>query len=135
MLTDTGPLVALMDEGEPHHGACVSVARTLPPGPLVTTWPCFTETMYLLDSLGGHRLQNRLWQARIEGRLVLLDITPGEADQMSVMMAQYQNVPMDLADASLVAAAESRGFRRLFTIDSDFYIYRMTDGSVLEVVR
>jgi predicted nucleic acid-binding protein len=54
---------------------------------------------------------------------------------MDALMAKYQNVPMDAADASLVAVAESRGFRRLFSIDSDFYIYRLADGSVLEVVR
>ena len=54
---------------------------------------------------------------------------------MDALMAQYANVPMDLADASLVALAESRGIRRLFTIDSDFYIYRLTDGSVLDVIR
>lgn len=54
---------------------------------------------------------------------------------MDVLMAQYRNVPMDLADASLVAVADSRGIRRLFTIDSDFYIYRLVDGSILEVVR
>lgn len=37
--------------------------------------------------------------------------------------------------ASLAAVAESRNLRRLFTIDSDFYFYRLADGSVLEVVR
>ncbi|HZT43445.1 MAG TPA: hypothetical protein VFA07_14860 [Chthonomonadaceae bacterium] len=42
---------------------------------------------------------------------------------------------MDLADASLIAVAESRDIRRLFTIDNDFYIYRLVDGSVLEVIR
>ena len=135
MLTDTGPLVALMDEGEPHHAACLAVVRGLPPGPLQTTWPCFTEAMYLLDGFGGYRFQSRLWQARSEGKLILLDITDAEADRMSVLMAKYTNVPMDLADASLVAVAESRSLRRLFTIDSDFYIYRLADGSVLEVVR
>jgi predicted nucleic acid-binding protein len=41
---------------------------------------------------------------------------------------------MDLADASLVAVAETRLFRRVFTIDSDFYVYRLADGSALEVV-
>ena len=37
-------------------------------------------------------------------------------------MALYSSVPMDLADASLVAVAESRGYSRLFTLDSDFFI-------------
>jgi uncharacterized protein len=65
----------------------------------------------------------------------LLELTEVETDRMDVLMAQYTNVPMDLADASLVAVAESRNFPRLFTIDSDFYICRLADGSVLEVVR
>ncbi len=50
-------------------------------------------------------------------------------------MAQYADLPMDLGDASLVAVAEARGYRTIFTIDSDFYIYRLADGTVLEVVR
>ena len=39
-------------------------------------------------------------------------------------MAQYQDPPMDLADASLLVVAESRTLRRVFTTDSDFYVYR-----------
>jgi len=70
-----------------------------------------------------------------EDRLVILEITVVEAERMDVLMAEYQDVPMDLADASLVAVAESRGMQRVFTIDCDFYIYRLADGSTLEVVR
>lgn len=134
MLTDTGPLVALLDVDDPQHPACLAALGSLPRGSLLTTWPCFTEAMYLLDLVGGHRYQNSLWQWRRDGRLLLLDVTPMEADRMDRLMAQYANVLMDLADASLVAVAENRGYRRLFTIDSDFYIYRLADGSVLEIV-
>ena len=42
---------------------------------------------------------------------------------------------MDLADASLVAVAEGRSLRRVFTVDNDFYVYRLSDGSALEVMR
>ena len=66
---------------------------------------------------------------------MLLDLTLAETDRMDALMSQYTNVPMDLADASLVAIAESRGNARLFTLDSDFYIYRLADSSVLEIVR
>jgi len=64
---------------------------------------------------------------------VLHDLTPGETDRMAALMAQYQDTPMDLADASLVVVAESRAMRRVFTTDSDFYVYRLADGSSLEV--
>jgi predicted nucleic acid-binding protein len=52
--------------------------------------------------------------------VVLHDLTPAEADRMAALMAQYQDTPMDLADASLIVVAESRTLRRVFTTDSDF---------------
>ena len=42
---------------------------------------------------------------------------------------------MDLADASLVAVAERLSLRRVFTFDTHFYIYRLSDGSMLEMIR
>ena len=134
MLVDAGPLIALLDENDRRHEACVALTRRLPNQPLATTWLCFTETIYFLGEEGGWHYQGRLWKLRRDGVLSLLEITELEADRMAVLMERYQNVPMDAADASLVAVAEARGFRRLFTLDSDFYIYRLADGSVLEVV-
>jgi len=78
--------------------------------------------MYLLGAVGGYRYQAALWTLRVTGRLVLHDLTPAEADRMAILMAQYQDTPMDLADASLVAVAESRALRRVFTTDADFYV-------------
>jgi uncharacterized protein len=49
-------------------------------------------------------------------------------------MKKYRDVPMDLADASLVALAKERGLRRVFTIDRDFGIYRLDGGTPFEVV-
>jgi predicted nucleic acid-binding protein len=134
VLTDAGPLIALFDEDDKHHASCSAILCRLPYGPLVTTWPYMTEAMYLLHGLGRYRYQNRLWRTYRDGRLVILDITAVEVQRMDALMLQYQNVPMDFADASLIAVAESRGFRRLFTIDSDFYIYRRLDGSTLEIL-
>src|SRR6266540_3812932 len=123
-----------MDVDDSHHHSCLAAAGKLPGGPLVTTWPCFTEAMYLLGEVGGHRYQARLWTMLRLGRLNLLDLNPQEVDRMDSLMARYENVPMDLADASLVAAAEARSYKKLFTLDSDFYIYRRADGSVIEVI-
>lgn len=134
-LTDTGPILALLDEDDDYHKACLAMAKVLPSGALMTTWPCFTEAMYLLGESGGFRYQERLWQLRGTGRLQLLELTEAEIDSLAAWMAKYPNVPMDLADASLMAVAESRNLRRIFTIDSDFYIYRLSNGSVLDVIR
>ena len=134
ILTDTGPLVALLDADDPYHVECVAALHRLPLRPLLTTWVCLTEAMYLLGEVGGYRYQAALWNLRATGRLVLHTPTPAEIDRMAALMAQYRDTPMDLADASLVAVAEIRSMRRVFTVDTDFYIYRLVDGSALEVV-
>jgi len=133
-LTDTGPLVALLDKDDVHHAACVAISKRLPSGPLLTTWPCFTEAMYLLGEVGGYRYQAELWRLQQAGRLALHDLMPAEVDHMVRLMEEYQDAPMDLADASLVAVAESRKLRRVFTLDSHFRIYRLSDGAALEIV-
>nr|WP_317270313.1 PIN domain-containing protein [Arthrospira sp. PLM2.Bin9] len=49
-------------------------------------------------------------------------------------MEKYQDLPMDLADASLLAVAESQNIKRIFTLDSDFYVYRLYDKDAFEVI-
>jgi predicted nucleic acid-binding protein len=133
-LTDTGPLVALLNRNDPNHAACVDTAKALPSGPLVTTWPCFTEAMYLIYRAGGYTGQEALWRLVEAGRLVLHEAIAAEVGRMAELMAKYRDLPMDLADASVVAAAEQLGTRRVFTLDRDFHVYRFADGTAVEVV-
>jgi predicted nucleic acid-binding protein len=42
--------------------------------------------------------------------------------------------PLDLADASLVTAAETIGVSRIFTIDSHFFAYRINGVTAFEIV-
>lgn len=134
-LIDAGPLIALIDTGDPLHAACLEASRRLKVKQMATTWPCFTEAMFLLGTVGGYRYQERLWRIRRDGKIDILETTSAEADWMDALMALYRNVPTDLADASLVAIAENRNLRSVFTIDSDFYIYRLADGAMLDVIR
>jgi predicted nucleic acid-binding protein len=53
---------------------------------------------------------------------------------MHILMGKYKDRPMDLADASLVAAAEARQVNRIFTLDSDFRFYRLNDKDSFEVI-
>jgi predicted nucleic acid-binding protein len=123
-LTDTGPLVALINRHDPNHTVCVDATKRLPTGPLVTTWPCFTEAMYLLFQGGGYPAQAELWRWRTARQLVLHHLVEEEIDRMATLMQKYRDRPMGLADASLVVAAERLGLRRVFPLDSDFHIYR-----------
>ena len=90
--------------------------------------------MYLLYQLGGWSLQYNLWQ-HVEDRILRLHYSEDtEQHRMRLLMEQYRDTPMDLADASLVVAAETLRLTRIFTLDSDFYVYRLNDTEVFEVV-
>lgn len=134
ILVDTGPLVALLNRNDPNHSRCTATAQSLPPDALLTTWAVFTEAMYMVGRAGGPDAQDRLWNLYNTRGLVIHDLTHAETDRSRELMTTYRDRPMDLADATLVAVAESLGHRRVFTLDGDFRIYRLADGSVLDVI-
>jgi predicted nucleic acid-binding protein len=133
-LTDAGPLPAIPDADDQHHARCVSALGTLGPEPMVTTWPCFTEAMHLLGRSGGFRAQATLWDLYSQGHLVLHEPATAEVARTAALMNKFRDAPMDLADASLVAAAEALSLSRVFTVDRHFYVYRLADGSALEII-
>ncbi len=100
----------------------------------MTTHPCFNETLYLVGRSLGYPAQFMLWQMRAAGKLMVHLGSDVEMGRCEALMAQYRDAPMDYADASLVAAAETLGLKKILTLDSHFYAYRLTDGNVLEVV-
>ena len=125
ILTDAGPLVALVDKGEPDHDACVACLPNLS-GPMVTTWPAFTEAMYLLGEAGGWHAQEPLWSMVRQEDLEIAFQGSDDYERMRALMHKYRDLPMDLADASLVRLAEERRLRDIFTLDErDFQIYRV----------
>ena len=134
-LTDTGPLVALVDKDDQYHAQATETLRRLPKVPLLTTWPCLTEAMYLLHQSIGYAGQEALW--RFVERGVLDLYLPSEDDwlRMRELMAAYQDAPMDMADASVMVVAESLALSRVFTYDRHFFAYRKADGTALEVLR
>lgn len=134
ILLDAGPMIALVDRADAKHDLCSATARTITRTPLITTWPCFTEAMYLLFRVDGYRTQAALWQLLHNQVLNVHHPNAIELERMPELMAKYHDLPMDLADASLVAAAEQLGIKTIFTIDSDFQIYRTIDGSSLDLI-
>ncbi len=90
--------------------------------------------MYLLGRDGGYSMQRHLWNLLLSKKIILWRFEEAECVRMSALMAKYHDTPMDLADASLIAAAESLGLRTIFILDSDFRLYRLGNGSALEII-
>lgn len=125
ILTDAGPLIAILDRGETYHQACVDCLAELS-GPMLTTWPTFTEAMYLLGEAGARVAQAALWSLEANGDVEIAEQGPEDRRRMRTLMEKYRDQPMDLADASLVVLAEKQGLRDIFTLDrGDFQIYRL----------
>jgi hypothetical protein len=132
-LTDAGPLIALIDAGEPDHELCTAALADLQL-PLLTTWPIFTETMYSLGRAGGWRGQEALWRLLLRDDLVVANPSSESNRRAAQLMERYADLPMDLADATLVALAEEHDLRRIFTLDSDFHVYRLHGRRRFDVV-
>jgi uncharacterized protein len=126
ILVDTGPLVALFDRQDEHHAHCVSTLKSIRK-PIATTVAVLTEAFHMLvpSSAGSDRLREFV----AKGALSVWFF-----DQLTLMrafelMELYADHPMDLADASLVVAAETLETRTIFTIDrDDFDTYRARRG-------
>lgn len=123
ILIDAGPLVALVDAGDQHHGRCATALRHLRE-PMATVWPALTEAMYLLADLAG--AQEALWEMFERGAFQIVQLGASDIPRIRELMRKYANRPMDLADASLLRVAEREGIRKIFTIDRrDFSVYRL----------
>lgn len=134
MFIDSGPMVALVNRHEPNHEKAKKFMAGQPSGPATTVWPALTEAMYFLGKAGGIYAQDRLWVLLAAGRILLHTSSPAEVARMEALMRKYADLPMDLADAAIVAAVEVTGDRRVFSFDTDFHVYRLPDDSPLDVV-
>lgn len=87
------------------------------------------ETCFLL-ARGGHDPAKAL--ALLERGVVRIGMTLGEeAAAVKALFERYDNVPASLADACLVRMSELYTACRVFTLDSDFHIYRRHGRKVI----
>lgn len=121
---DTGPLVASFDRGDPDHR---SARRFLAgfKGNLITTWPVVTEVCHLLP----RHVVDRFMSWAGAGGLVIYELPPDALLDLKRLMRRYANLPMDLADASLVWLGNQIGLLEVVTLDDrDFAVYRNAAG-------
>lgn len=123
-LADTGPLVASFDRGDPEHRRARRFLSGFK-GNLITTWPVLTEVCHLLPRHVVERFMT--WAGG--GGLVVYEMPPDTLRDLHVLMQKYADLPMDLADASLVWLAGAIGLLDIVTLDDrDFTAYRTAAG-------
>lgn len=123
VLLDTGALVALLDRSEKQHDVCVKWFQEFE-GQLLTTEPVLTETTYLL----GPKAQNQVRSIDfiLQEGAVLIPQSRDSLARAKKFMEKYSNVPMDFADATLVALAQETDVNEIFSLDHrGFQTYRL----------
>lgn len=131
ILADTGPLVAYLDRSDQHHAwAKEQFARFSEP--LLTCEAVIAEALFLLRR-GGIQ-PDALLKLVTRGLLLPVFSLAAEAESILDLMHRYRNVPMALADACLVRMAETHEQATVFTLDSDFSIYRKAHRRVIPVL-
>lgn len=131
VLLDTGPLVSFLASGLRHHAWTVEQWKRLRP-PLLTCEAVLTEAAFLLHREG--READAVFALLERGVIrIALDLRKEQAD-VRALLHSYRNRPMSLADACLVRLSEMHRDARVFTLDSDFRIYRRHGNKVIPVL-
>jgi predicted nucleic acid-binding protein len=138
VVTDSGPLLALFNRADRWHKPVLQWLQANPQATLLTTWPVLTEVCALL----ARRIDNAAaldflrWGQR-GGFTLDAPAAPDLAETLTQVLRiseRFQDLPFDLADASVAELAARLGLRHVLTIDSDFDVYRDARGKALRHV-
>lgn len=130
-IVDTGPLVAFLDRGERYHAWTVEQVQSLDV-PLLVCEPVLAEAMYLLS--GQHKAQDALFSLLAGGALRIGFQVNEHVDALRALQRKYRDRPISLADACIVRMAELFERHLIFTLDSDFTVYRKNGREPLELI-
>ena len=124
IIADTGFWYALINEDDYFHVQAVAALKNID-GELISTWPVISETSYLLQSRLGLQQVCEFLASYHEGLFVGYELSSEQLLRVIELMKKYADLPMDLADASLVVLAEALGHGRILSTDMrDFKTYR-----------
>ncbi len=131
VVIDTGPLVALLDADERHHGWVVAQLERME-APLITCEAVLAEACHLLRGM-PEALRGIEGFCRSEALDVRFRFTEHH-ERVLALMRKYQDRPMSFADACLVCLVEQIEGASVFTLDGDFRIYRQKRRRIIPVV-
>ena len=138
IIADTGFWVGLFDHTDANHAACKQFLAQCQE-PLITTAPVLTETVHPLNQRRYQQIAINflalLVQLQSKQLFSIYDIGEQQLPRQLELMRQYQDLPMDFADASLVVLAEHLGHGRIVSTDRrDFHAYRWKNRHPFENV-
>jgi len=131
VILDASPLIAYFDEFEDHHAWSVRQFEAIKP-PLLSCEAALAEAVYVIESRGGD--SGPLFEFLRQGVIQLPFRLHDEIEAVVALRRRYSDVPMSLADACLLRMCETLSNARVFTLDSDFKIYRRHGRQVIPLI-
>lgn len=131
VILDTSPLVALINKKDNYHQWVKQQWSMIKP-PLLTCEAVITESCFLLQNIyGGQETVIKF----IDRKVIKIDFNLDEQiTAIQELSKRYQSVPMSLADACLVRMAELNNSSFIYTLDSDFLIYRKNRNQLIDLI-
>ena len=130
-IADTGIIVAALNKREKYHVWTLEQMRSLRV-PMLTCEAVITEACHLMRTEPNGK-EDVL--ALIERGILEIDFSlQAEVGAIKNLMTKYENVPMDFADGCLVRMSELNENAVIFTLDSDFWIYRKNGRDQISLV-
>ena len=120
-LIDAGPIIALFNKNDKYHKIIMKFLKKYN-GKLTSSWPVVTEVSHMLDFNVQTQIDFLTWIQL--GGLIIEAIETVDIVRIIELSMKYSDLPMDLADASLVVLSEKLSIKEIITIDSDYYVYR-----------
>jgi len=120
-LIDSGPLIALFDKSDSYHLKVLEFVKNFQ-GEFISSWSVITEVSHMLDFNLKVQIDFLKWCEL--GGVKIYEISQEELSSIRVMMQKYSDLPIDLADATLMYIANKENIKNIVSIDSDFDIYR-----------
>lgn len=120
-LIDAGPIIALFNKNDKFHHQIKAFLKDYQ-GFLTTTWPVVTEVSHMLSFNVQTQIDFLTWIKL--GGVLIEEIHAKDIERIIELSKKYSDVPMDLADSSLIVIAELTGINEIISIDKDYYIYR-----------
>ena len=131
ILLDTGPLVAFLNRRDKFHRWSTAQWGRIAP-PMLTCEAVVSEACFLLaGSSNGSDSVMQLIQRKIISISFRLD---ENIQPIRKLLAKYSSVPMSLADACLVRMSELDQSSQVFTLDSDFNLYRKDGRRIIPTI-
>lgn len=134
LVLDTGPILALLDAGDPHHERCVELVEAqnedlvVPAGVLV-------EVDYWVLKLLGQGAWDVFVDDLVQGAYRLEALEPDDVQRACELERTYARLDLGLVDASVIALCERLDEPKVATLDRrDFSVVRPRHVAALRLL-